>query len=47
MLDGIVFSEVRGQKGPVEVLEMKVSAWSSSYASREQEYILPSQMAHP
>lgn len=47
MLDRIVFSEVRGQKGAVEVLAMKVSAWSSFYASWEQEYILPSQMAHP
>lgn len=45
MLDGKVFSEVRGQK--VEVLGMKVSAWSLSYASWEKVYILPSQMAHP
>lgn len=47
MLDRIMFSEVRGQKRAVEVLGMKVNAWSLSYASWEQEYILPYQMVHP
>lgn len=28
ILDEIVFSKVRGQKGAVDVLGMKVSAWS-------------------